>query len=164
MALIVEDGTGLANAESYVSLSDLSAYIASRGLTLSGSDTAKERLVRRAMDYVESYGHRFTGIKLTREQALQWPRAYARIDGFDPPSDEIPQRLKNAVCQLAVDISSQDEFPIGDGREVIKEKIGAIETEYQPSGQRAILPVFSKVEALLRPLLRSGGGLSTYRA
>lgn len=164
MAIEIEDGTGKANAESYVSVSDLGSYLSNRGLTLAASDTVKEQLLRKAMDYAEGYGHRFSGLKLTRDQALQWPRGYATQDGYELPTDEIPTALKNAVCQLAYDINATDPFPVGEGREVIREKLGPIETEYRPQGATAIFPRFTKFEVLIRGLLKAHSGLSTYRA
>ena len=53
MALIVEDGTGIANANSYVSEQELADYLSARGLSVP-EDANPVALIIRAMDYVES--------------------------------------------------------------------------------------------------------------
>lgn len=61
--LIVEDGSGLANAESYVSASDAASYAADRGLTFPASPADKaEAALRRATAYIDNtYRTRFPG-------------------------------------------------------------------------------------------------------
>jgi hypothetical protein len=56
MALIVEDGTGRADAESYVSVADADTYHANRGELRRGRRSApppsKEQLLRQATEYM----------------------------------------------------------------------------------------------------------------
>jgi hypothetical protein len=57
-------------------------------------------------------------------------------------------------------------MPTGDGREVIREKIDVLETEYAPGSGGAAQPVLSKVRAFLAPVLKTAGsgGLKVSRA
>lgn len=105
MSIIVEDGTGLANAESYVSVANADAYHASIGnSTWTGTDPVKETALRRAVRYLDgSYRLRFKGIKNKSTQALEWPRAGV-IDpsGWVQSSIALPAVLISATCEAAL--------------------------------------------------------------
>lgn len=158
MALIIETGAVVTGANSYISVTDAKAYAAARGLTLPSTDAAVEILLIKAMDYIESFRAEFKGTKTAKENPCQWPRSGVTIDGFDIDEDEIPDLLPKAQAQIAVHAYTQDLMPIGDGREVIKERIeGAIEIEYAQTGDTAPQPWFPVVQALLDPLLDDAG-------
>ena len=55
MSLIVEDGTGLDTAESYVSVVDAGTYCTAHGLTAwTGTDGVKESALRNATQYIDT--------------------------------------------------------------------------------------------------------------
>ena len=149
MALTVEDGSIVAGANSYASVSDVDAYATSRGLTWSGGEAE----VLQAMQYIESLP--FAGIPRNRTQSLRFPRAGIVYDGYELPWDEIPQLLKDAVCQGAIEQQSADLAPNLDrGGQIKREKIDVIEMEYMdgaPSGK-----TFARLNLLLAPLIKSG--------
>lgn len=158
MALVIEDGSGVAGANSYITVAEARAYASTRGLSLPVADSEVEQLLISAMDYLESYRDRYQGRKTSPSNPLQWPRVGVVLDGAPWPSDAIPVELKSAQARLAVEAQTQQLFVSSDGREIIKEKVDVIEVQYAEgsvgaSGQ----PYFAAVEALLEPLLRSGG-------
>ena len=71
MALVVEDGTGLANATSFVSRADYIAFAVARGVTIADDEAADVELVK-AMDYLLTRCYR--GDAKTGDQALPFPR------------------------------------------------------------------------------------------
>lgn len=76
MALIVEDGTGLPNAESYISVVDTDAYLEARGLSgwASLEVADKESASRRATYYMSAYyGLRRKGLLQLDGLASLWP-------------------------------------------------------------------------------------------
>lgn len=106
--LIVEDGSGLANAESYVSVSDCASYASARALSFSDmDDDAAEAALRRATTWLDGrYRGSFPGRRKNgRMQGLEWPRSDA-WDNACPPEpiadDEIPVEIVNACCEAAV--------------------------------------------------------------
>lgn len=129
MALIVEDGTGLPDAESYVSVANCSTYCVKHGLTFDTAVTADaESALRRATEFLDyTYRQRFPGSRThRRNQALEWPRTaayyytqdivsrglyggrglYAGCDEllwqYDPiDSATVPGEIINAACQAA---------------------------------------------------------------
>jgi len=115
------------------------------------------------MDLVESFRDRFRGVKTATDQPLQWPRTYVYIDGTLFASDDIPDELKNAVCQLAVEAVSIDLQPNLGGRTVTKQKVDVVEVEYAARGAASDYTVFSKANAFLSPLLSSTGPLTPIR-
>jgi hypothetical protein len=164
VALVIEDGTGVANANSYATLEQLRAYATARGVTLSAVDATLEPLAIKSIDYLESVRDKFKGDKLTRAQALQWPRANVEIDGFEVAENEIPIELLNAQCACVMELhAGKDLLPTSDGRILIRDKTGPLEQEWQ-SGTGSTSDSFPKVDALLQPLFKNMAGFFTYRA
>lgn len=157
MALIIEDGTGVADANSYATVDEAKAWVAARGKAFTGDDTAIEQLLLTAMDLVESFRDQFSGNKTDPAQSLQWPRTGATLDGVLLPGDFIPKELKYAQIQLALDGESTDLQPTGTGQEVLKEKVDVLEVEYAERGSGTVLPQFTKAMSFLQPLFGSSG-------
>ena len=72
MALVVEDGTGVAGATSYVSVADFKLYAAARGATVPATDSDCDVLLIKAMDALEL--KLYVGEPLTEAQGLSFPR------------------------------------------------------------------------------------------
>ncbi len=103
MAILVEDGTGLAESNSYVGESDFGVYCDDRGITPATGD-AEAALVRATQWIDATYGARFPGSRLNgRDQALQWPRSSASdLSGNLIADDEVPVEVINATCEAAL--------------------------------------------------------------
>ncbi len=82
MALEVEDGTGKADANSYVSVAEYRAYAQARGVSLPVDDAQVEAQLTQAMDYVESFRAKYQGRKT-------WPRP--GMDVSHPPAQATRQ-------------------------------------------------------------------------
>lgn len=163
MALIIEDGTGVANANSYATTDQLDAYAALRGVTLAGNTTDHEHHLIHAMDWLEAQERRFYGSRLYTTQALAWPRINVpEVNGEqyrDP--NVIPAELIKAQCALAVSSQSTDlqidRLP-GDTGAVLSEKVGSLAVTYADPGQRLTQPTFATAEGFLVTLVRGGSG------
>lgn len=149
--IIVEDGTGKTDSNSYASAADLATYAADRGVTISGTDTI---LLIQAMDYIEQQP--FKGEKNTKEQALLWPRINVWIDGFTVSNTEIPLLLKESQLEAALAVDAGNN-PMGSiDRETKREKIDGLEVEYMSSARG---DTFNRaLETKLRKLLKAGSG------
>lgn len=131
MALVVEDGSLVSGANSYVSRSDFTAWADARGITYPADTAELEQKILRAMDFIESLA--FKGEKHTETQALQWPRDYVFIDGYSIEGDEIPAEVKIAVYESTkVEIDGDSKLTPSE-RETIREKVGDIEVQYSSS-------------------------------
>jgi len=165
MALVIEDGSLPSGANSFVTVAEVRAFAEARASTLDDTDGEIEAAAIRAMDFINAFRAQFKGTKVTGAQPLQFPRSGVTLDGFAVAETEIPGVLKAAQCQLALDALAGTELqPSGDGREVIREKVDVLETEYRPGTGANPQPALTKARALLLPLLTTGGGLSVGRA
>ena len=160
MSLVIEEGSVVEGASSYVGIAEVRAYATARASALPSDDATLEAAIVRAADYLESLGHSYKGDKADPlNQCLQWPRIFVDFNGVPFPPNVIPRELKSAQCQAAIEAAGGlDLMPTGDGREVIHEKVDVIETDYSPgSSGGSPQPRLVKVLAILSPLLRTSG-------
>lgn len=108
MAIVVEDGTVVAGANSYITRASAIAYAAARGVTLADT-TATDVLIVKAFDYLESLRSQFKGELVEYDQPAAWPRAGATIEGYDWSNDEIPRQVIAAQCALVVEINAGED-------------------------------------------------------
>lgn len=168
MSLIVEDGTGLSTAESYISVADATAYFAARGdatWAALASDTVREQLLRKATDYMAgTYAGRWAGMRVTTTQALDWPRAWVpnrdapsgyRSSSAYYPSTSVPTAVARACAELAVRASADDLQP-DVGAQVKSETVGPISVVYADGARQADL--YKAIDNALAPFLKFGGG------
>ncbi|HNQ99222.1 MAG TPA: hypothetical protein PKN52_04435, partial [Trueperaceae bacterium] len=104
MAFTVEDGTGVAGANSLCDVAFADTYHADRANSSWASSTqaAKEAALIKATDYIEQrFGGRFKGRREHETQVLSFPRLclYTR-DGVLVTG--VPDRLKAAVSEYAL--------------------------------------------------------------
>jgi hypothetical protein len=155
MTLIVEDGTGVPDAESYTSVDYADKYFSDRGVASWASLTTadKERGLRLATDYVElRFSTRFRGTKLDPDQYLSFPRA----DG-----KPIPVNLQRACAEYAVRALAAPLVadPVVDDRGLVvksvSEKLGPLDetTEYATTARELFKP-YPAADNLLKSLLR----------
>lgn len=126
MTIIVEDGTIVPNADSYVSVADYTSWADARGIEYDSS--VIESQILRAMDYIETL--RFIGQKSTKAQPLQFPRVGVVVDGYELDYNEIPKELKRALFE-SVKAESEGVSQLANvERRTKREKVGEIEVEY----------------------------------
>lgn len=154
MALIIEDGTMVATANSYATLIEIRAYALERGVTLPTVDAAVEVMAIKAIDYMESLRSKYKGFAASVTQALCWPRTCVYIDGILVDSTKIPVLIKKAQMQLVIDLNAGFELmPTIEGASVKKEVVGPIETEYFP-GTNLATPRLTAFNTLVSQYLR----------
>ena len=134
MAFVVETGSGVANANSYASVSAADGYVADRGIagwsTL--SSTVKEQALINATDYLEAtYRDAWKGNRITATQSLSWPRSNVIVDGFLLDANIVPLPVVYACVEMAVRAAGGETLIADQGQRVKREKIDVIEIEYQ---------------------------------
>lgn len=149
--IIVEDGTIVTGANSYISEAELDTYAADRGVTIVAAD--KKVLIIKSMDYIESLGYK--GIKRLDTQPLQWPRGSVVVDNFLLAIDEIPQLLKDGQAQTCLEID-RDEDPLQDiERKTTLEQVDTLKVEYSLGSSSNTIT--RRINAKLNKLLISSG-------
>ncbi len=155
MALIVEDGSGLADAEAYISVADADAYFAARGNEAWAALTTekKEQALRLGADYMgQAYGPRWCGERATTTQALDWPRT--GVCGV--ADDVVPVPVQRANAELAVRASTGTALLADQGVQVVSETVGPISVTYA-AGARQDVRYAAVDSALVAAGLLCGG-------
>jgi hypothetical protein len=173
MALIVEDGSIVENADSYVEVADADTYHTNMGNSAwtNASTAQKEAALRKATQYIDTkYEGRWKGMRVFPAQPLMWPRNYvlqyeesSSIGYAQTPvyvnSDEIPKCLRDAVCEAALRSLSKALDPDLDrGGHLSQVVVGPIQTTYERGA--SVNTRYQAVERLLRSLLKGGGSNS----
>lgn len=144
MALVIEDGTRVAGANSYVSWTDYTAWADARGIDITQHNQQShiEQHILRAMDYFENLA--FIGRKASQEQPLQWPRTEVVIDTYAIDAYTIPQQVKNAIFEITKSIDDGDFALDPSDRQTVSEKIGDIQVTYSAAaGMKKLTPAIS---------------------
>ena len=149
MSLIIEDGTGLEDAESMVSVDYYLDYCVKQGLDSALTSGKEEAYLRRANDFMDSY-YSFNGVKFKDTQSMPFPRT---INGVY----EFPIKVKNAICELVLKLPNGDLLQDTD-KTTIREKVGTLEVEYDPNQDN--IKSYNYVNKLLAPYLVSTSSFS----
>lgn len=150
MAIVVEDGTVVAAANSYVTIDEFQAWADARGISYGTDFTISQQLFR-ATDYFESLS--FKGVKHTEDQPLQFPRDDLYIDGYAVDSDEIPKEVKVAIYELIkIEIDGDSKLSPSE-REVTSEQIDSIRITYKDNaGMKRSTPALDRaLRKLVQP-------------
>ena len=129
MAFISEDGTGLADANSYNEVVYLTDYLTLRGITCCDTlETQQSNLVI-ASDYLTMvYDGKLIGEKLVATQALLFPRVVDEVTIY-------PAAMQNAVNELAIRSFNQSGVLLADSdKRVLEEKVDVIQVKYADYG------------------------------
>jgi len=161
--IIVEDGSNVAGANSYVTVAQFTQFCSDRNITITNTYGDESQLLIQAMDYFEQQP--FKGIKNVETQALQFPRSDLWIDSYLEPSDQIPQLVKDAQITIAVSFM-QGNSPLSTIDRVAKrEKVDVLEVEYMDNASAS--PILRSIGNIMRKLVTSstfGSNFATIRA
>lgn len=130
MTLIIEDGTGKPDAESYASAEDLALYAVKFGTVIPAGVPEQEALLRRAALAMD--GKTWKGRKMSSEQALSWPRRGVELDCQIKPDNYLPARIQYGQMALAAEIHQDDIDPVEKrkGAVTLERVEGAVTREY----------------------------------
>lgn len=159
MSLTVEDGSGVAGAESYAAAAAVVAYWAARphsafAATVAAATTANiEGAARESSAYLDAkFGPRYRGHRAGYVQGLLFPRTGATDDaGYPLPA--LPVALVDATCELTARALS--EALAGDlerGGAIKREQFDTVAFEYFDGA--AADTSFGVVDGMMAPLLR----------
>ena len=165
MALIVEDGSYVSTANTYVDVDYVDTYFEDRDNSTwdAATDESRERAILYAGQYLNSLT--WKGYKTRRYQRMSWPRQGARDeDGFLVESTVIIERIKQAQCEAALrELTSGTLQPdLTSSNFVKKKKVDILETEFfQNAPARTLFPA---VKGLLKGLIYSNNNWELIRS
>lgn len=106
--MIVEDGLGQVDSNSYVTQEEAQAYFTTKGIDVTITD---ESLINATQFIDVTYGAFFNGKKVSYEQALAFPRTkFRNTENFIVEQGTIPRDLKVAVYEAARLALTEDLF------------------------------------------------------
>lgn len=154
--LIVEDGTGKTDSNSYVDLAYVNAYFAVRNnATWAGYSIGERKAaIIKGAAYADKYD--FIGTKKTANQAMQWPRINAKVDGYLLDSTVIPKALKDAQCEAALRAAAGEIMADIESGSTIEETVDLITVKYSEYSSTGVTR-YPAIESLLRKLITSSG-------
>lgn len=155
VTLIVEDGTNVPDANSFVTEDMIVSYAAARGVTIPNtSDEEKDAaavLGIQAIDYLNALS--WKGVKTYPDSLVPFPRS--GLTGYT--DTQIPAAIKQAQLQLSVIAKSGIVLlpNTASGATIKREKLGPIETEYSEKFgvSESGLPILPGIAGLLDPFL-----------
>jgi hypothetical protein len=166
MALIIEDGSIVANANSFTTVVECRAYCDPRGLVIPADDAEVEILLVNAADYLFTVETDFQGDRVDPTQVLPFPRETVILYGADI-SGTIPQILKDAQSRIAFDAVANTLQATGAGRVTKKEQVDKVGVEYAEDGVSNPQAQLTAALTILKPLFNesagSGANLFAYR-
>ena len=158
LTLIKEDGSGLANANSYATAADGDTYhdghlyATAWTAAVTGS---KEKALVMATRLIDGL-FQFNGFKRISTQALQWPRRECRDpdseDGVVPglllvrgpflDETKVPALVVNATCELARALVTEDrtDDPDGEGLSSVS-VVGSLRLDFNANDRQPVVPL-----------------------
>lgn len=182
LALIKEDGSGLANANAYADVAEGDAYheghLYATDWTGASSGTKAAALVM-ATRMIDAY-FQFRGYKAHDSQALQWPREFARDDdalrshGFAVlvqrdeyfASNAVPKLLRDATIETARELIKANRADDPDGEGLASMSLtGTLSMTFDKKDRAPVIPhvaqaMLSKIGEYLK---RSAGAVRLIR-
>ena len=166
--LIVEDGTIVSGADSFVSLVDAREIAAKFGLTLPVDDNDAEAALRNGAVYIGLQEPMMCGLRVSPLQELSFPRQGVTLYGYPVASDSIPAQVIRAQVIAAVEYGNGvDVRASTDGRATSMERVeGAVAVQYFNNGSSGATTTITAAIDALRPLLcglNNGSSFNVYR-
>ena len=136
VSLIVEDGSCVPDANSYVSLDYADTYLRNTGRADWFNKTEDERksLLINATAYIDRTYSK-VGWKGMKKYHRNQPLCFPRVELYDKDGDEvldIPEELKQAVCEAGfINTTVSSLFDVKDSAGTVKrQKVDVLEVEY----------------------------------
>jgi len=163
LQFIVEDGSGLATATSYIAEADAEQYFENRpnhaniaSWTAALSAAKQGALVEGTAWLDQGYVWK-VGVKGSADQALDWPRTGAYdAEGYAIAIDEVPVAVERATCEVAIRILAGETFSPDKDAAVDGVKLGPLEVDFFGDGRSAKGKTFPAIDQILRGLVKGG--------
>lgn len=156
--MVVENGIGLTDSNSYVSVDFADNYFSDRNVSEWGEleETAKESALIRATDYIDNI-FQWYGKKLNPNQSLRFPRSNL-VDYEGNEINGIPNCLKQVVCDASLVVSQGTElFQTKEANgDVVSETIGQLSFSYSKTNKETVTgsSLYDSINTKLRGLFK----------
>ncbi len=168
VAIVVEDGTGLPNANSYQSVAEVTAFALDWGITLPVDPDVVGSYLIQAAFWIQAKESEFVGTRAHEGQSLAFPRATNPCDFTQLDPDVVPAAVIQVQAFLVIMLTQGKAidpaftlFPVVTGSDlVIEEQVDKIRVKYAEAASAILLegPYSGLVSGLLKPLTLEYGG------
>lgn len=158
MALTIEDGSVVADADSFISVDDARTYAKKYGLTLPNTDVEAESVLRRGYQFLLTQERTLQGVRVSAVQTGIYPRAGVYNNCFAVDSDSIPNEVISAQMYAADGINSGATTNNVDTGENLAsfEVVDVYKEAYQDGSNTSTNPSIQGVYNALYPLTKAG--------
>lgn len=161
LTFLVEDGTGLAAATSYISIADAADYlsvdvVAETAWDALSTEEQEEFLMWSTRLLDQKCWYEGNPVDTTTPQGLRWPRCWVYDrDGTLLSSTAVPGQIEAAVVELAKHLIAGNDLTTGSDIDNLKKiVVDVIEIEYQDDAGQTTIP--NIINAILE-------GIGTFR-
>lgn len=165
--LVIEDGNGISNANSYISLAEARLKAADYGIKLPADDTEAETALRQGYLNLNVDEGLLQGNRSYNQQTGAFPRVGMVVHNFPIDNNVIPEDIKLAQVYAAEAISGgYDMNSVDGGQELASFSVEGVYSEsYQAGSNAKTNSTIKGVYNTLRPYTKAALGLgqSNYR-
>jgi hypothetical protein len=155
--LIVEDGTFVTNANSFVTDAEFKTYANIRNFDLPATQPDREALLILAMDYLSGKELMMKGRRTEETQALMYPREDVYIYNAKLLKTVIPSQIKNAQMELAAQANESSLLKTGTVQNLASFSVDGVYSESYHSGGSFEYVRTDRADVYLDPLLVNNG-------
>ena len=154
ITFIVEDGTGVDGATSYLDLVAAQDLADTFGLPWPVTPDGQQVALNKGAAFLERYTYK--GSKLSCTQGLKWPRKDVYIECCLIPSDSVPSDILQASIYAASYASTSELRATTSGQVIASEKLDTLQVDYFDNGKSSGVVSISEVTDRISQYL--GGG------
>jgi hypothetical protein len=157
--LVIEDGTGIANADSFITAADAQTFATNYGITLPSDPTELDVALRQGYLNLLTNEPQLQGARTTDTQNNIFPRSSVYNNCKLVPSDEIPVSVQHAQVYAASAIAGgygQNEVDTGQNLKSFSVKNGLYQESYQDGSSTSTNARIQGVYNSLYPLTKAG--------
>ena len=165
VTLIIEDGTGVDNANSYVLLADARAMAEQFGWVLPTDDDEASSALINGFYYLNTLEGQMCGTRTHEDQSGAFPRDNCYCGPFLIANDGIKTEVKQAQVRAAVTYGAgTDVNPDNDGKNIASEAVsGAVSVSYFNNGKTGGSVKITEAEAFLQRCYLTGNSAFNFR-
>jgi hypothetical protein len=154
VTLVVEDGSGKADANTLISLAAATSYhegnLYASAWTAAASTTRETALVMATR--IIDQGVRWRGSKEDEDNALEWPRlGVVDHNGFTLDSNVVPERVKTGVAEFARWLIESDRTAEAETKGLSQIEAGPLKAVIDRDDRTAVIPDI--VVNMIRPYI-----------
>lgn len=154
--LIIEDGSIVANANSWATDEEFKAYANIEGIEIPATQPDREALLLIGVKGVIARENKLKGCRVSAAQELPYPRVGVDVNGFLVPSNAIHKNTKKAQMEFAIQAANSELFVSGQIQNIASEKLGELQVDYFQGGSSASIRTDS-ADVFLKPLMKYNG-------